>query len=367
MTAARPSNFNYPLNGLRGLCIVLVFIYHIVNSGLIEKDPTNSLATAFMYFLTSFRYGVEIFFMISGYVIIGSLRRHDTLKAFFTDRALRIFPTWLPIHLTLFILAPLAGWGIFAEPHSNLDLISYFFAAGLFLPPLLPFPLIHPAAWSLSYEWCFYILAATGLVMTKIRPTKTPAILFTFVIAALLINIYPRALFFIPGALLALNEDKLKEYKKFFRFPLLGLIVFLLAWRATGAERAEAYTPMTEWFQDHRILFASLALIAGTYMFAGITIGLGLVSKWLTHPIAQVYGNISYGFYLWSPLMMFGTKKIATQIITPAVGEGAGLAFFIISSFVLSTSISWLNWRIIETTFTKNIKRRLAISRPKAA
>ena len=51
-------------------------------------------------------HGVELFFMISGFLIPASLVRHASVGKFFYDRALRILPVFVVLHLVLFVAGP---------------------------------------------------------------------------------------------------------------------------------------------------------------------------------------------------------------------------------------------------------------------
>ncbi len=363
MTVKADKSFNYAVNGLRGLCILLVFIYHVENSGIVPSAPAGweACAAGLSYVFSSFRYGVEIFFMISGYVIIGSLRRHKTLKGFFTDRFLRIYPTWVPLHLLAFTIGPLLGRDLFATTHTALAWMVYFTGDLLFLPPVVPLPLVHPAAWSLSYEWCFYLLAAVAIFAARRPPAGRLLVqVVLFLMVASLISVFPRALFFVPGAFVALYEARLQTGVRFFRMPLVALVAFLLFWRATGVDAAEMDLTTWTWLQDGRLFSAVLAFFAGGYFFAGTVLQRGRFCMWLAHPWAQFYGRISYAFYLWSPLAMFPAKRIAVKYVAPWAGDWGAVVFFSVSSFVLATLISWLNWRFIEKAFTGWVRGALA-------
>ena len=81
------TNKNYDLEFLRGLSVLLVFLFHF-NTNLFN----------------SFFVGVDIFFLVSGYVITGSVLKKDkfNLSSFYLRRFKRIYPNLLFI---LFIFA----------------------------------------------------------------------------------------------------------------------------------------------------------------------------------------------------------------------------------------------------------------------
>ena len=98
----RASPFNPSVNGLRGLCVAFVFFFHVAKSGLPPMPPDDSIwQWDIVYVVDSASYFVEVFFMISGYVIMISLRRHPTMRGFLFDRFVRIFPLWIPVLLSI--------------------------------------------------------------------------------------------------------------------------------------------------------------------------------------------------------------------------------------------------------------------------
>lgn len=358
---ATNKNYNLAINGLRGICILMVFIYHVVNSGIVP-EVQSSLYSALHYFLTSFRYGVEIFFMISGYVIYKSLQRHTSFKNFMIDRFVRIHPTWIPILICLFVFGPVVGRGIFAS-FDPLVWSSTFVSNLFFLPPIIPFPLAHPAAWSLSYEWFFYIVGGLSVYFLLPNTRKPSALILIAIVSLLFFNFFPRGLFFISGILVSIYEQQIRQNSRFFVFPSVFLAAFLLSWIQTGADRAELSETIFDYIMDGRAVYLLLALVFGTYMFATITLGNGLLTKLLDTSVFQFLGNISYAFYLWSPICMMVGKILAVKFVGPHFGDWASVGFFALSSFIASLIVSYLNWLFIEQRLTKKIKSYIAKQR----
>src|SRR5262249_55853133 len=135
------------------------------------------------------QYGVELFFMISGYVILASLLRHDSLRAFFADRLLRIYPAFLLPIVLVFLTGPFMRWGFFAGIGVG-DYLADFLGNLLFLPTIFPVPLAHWAAWSLSYEWAFYLAAALLVFLGRRALVSWPVVLAVFVAALCFFNFY---------------------------------------------------------------------------------------------------------------------------------------------------------------------------------
>ena len=148
------TSFNYNINGSRGLAVFLVFLFHLnlnfFNGGYI---------------------GVDIFFVISGYVISQSLLKIyktkknfiDTCKLFFKKRILRIAPAIIVLTLVSIFFFKV----IFIEKHylaflksifhSNTFISNFFFwnESGYFGLENLFKPLLH--TWSLSVEMQVYL------------------------------------------------------------------------------------------------------------------------------------------------------------------------------------------------------------------
>jgi len=155
------AGFNAALNGYRGLCAALVFIYHVGSAGVIELPHGDRVSDGVSYLWSSLAYGVEMFFMISGFVILGSLLRHASVGEFLKDRFTRIFSAWVPALLAVTVVCSALNMKMLADL-GILERLGPFIANLLLLPPIVPLPLIHFGSWSLSYEWLFYFAAAGG-------------------------------------------------------------------------------------------------------------------------------------------------------------------------------------------------------------
>lgn len=89
------------LDGLRGIAVLMVLLWHFTGS----LSGRDSWVAEAVYALTIFgRTGVDLFFVLSGYLIIGILVRHrsssNAAKVFYWRRFLRIYP---PYTLLIFI------------------------------------------------------------------------------------------------------------------------------------------------------------------------------------------------------------------------------------------------------------------------
>ncbi len=363
--ARNSASYNTAINGLRALCVLMVFAYHVENSGIVPFEPVGQLLDLVRGAAHSLRYGVEVFFMISGYVIVNSLRRHATPGSFLFDRVLRIFPVWVPLHLAICIAGPIGQWRSF----EGLDAVGWFWlmlSNLLLLPPLFSLPETHPAAWSLTYEWVFYALATLGTWSAASSGRRGMA-LACAALVVLAIDWMPRGLFFLPGVIVALYEPWLKARPRLFSLALPSLAVFLASWLAVGFDAAEIGVPMTSVLGDVRAAWVAVAFVAGLHMFAAIASGHARDFRLLGSRFFQYLGDISYSFYLCHPIVMFAVKKLVNRWVVPQWGDVAGLATFAVVSFGLSLVASHLSNRLLEKRLAGWLKARFAAARPPAS
>lgn len=152
------NGFNSSLHGARGVAALMVFMSHIGISGITDKFFTEIPKGLLIlkYLLLSGQYGVEIFFMISGYLITNSIIKHQSVRSFLKDRCIRLYPAFLPVILLIFILGPMAGYAYFVNV-SGWEWGLLLIANLLFIPGVYPIEAALVVAWSLSYEAVFYL------------------------------------------------------------------------------------------------------------------------------------------------------------------------------------------------------------------
>ena len=332
--------FRGDIQGLRGIAVLLVVIYH------------TGVALPGGYI------GVDIFFVISGFVITQLLLRETSatgtisLKSFYERRIKRILPAVAfaiigTLFLSIFALSPFGEQQQVAQTARA----SSFFAANFYFYlqdsywALAENPLRH--LWSLAVEEQFYIffpvlLLALNKLKIRINSRLSVAILIVISIISFVISyllsigepILPKpelfAFFgtpwrmweFLAGSLIALAPS-IRIAVKSISTPLSAIALAAIAWSAISFD---SYTP----FPGSAALIPVLATTALIYFGTQSNLLTTLLSA---RPLTAV-GDISYSWYLWHwPLIVFAHRVFpASEVIAPV---GAALISVLFAIFSL--------------------------------
>ncbi|WP_158593082.1 acyltransferase [Pseudomonas sp. 91RF] len=330
-TNTKSSTFRPEIDGLRALAVIAVLCSHWIIG---FTFPVNwGLA------------GVYLFFVISGYVITRGLLKEQarnsgriSLKRFFKNRALRIWPAYFLIIVLLYFIWP--GFKQEDVAWHALFLSNFLFSS----PGATLFP-IH--FWSLSIEQQYYLFWPLLLVFMRSR---------LWMICLLMIILSPvarwyyadiqiplAAIFSLPanldclaaGSLLAILETKMpaSALKK-----VTGL---------TGALSAMLLLVIL-YLSSQTIAFAETIFLATS--FAGLSVWM---ISWLnernakkfllTTPVIQYIGQISYGIYLYHLMVGFCMANYLPQLSHPFLHP--------LLSAITTVAIAALSWRFVEKPF----------------
>ncbi|GAA3568549.1 acyltransferase family protein [Amycolatopsis ultiminotia] len=338
------ARFRPELQGVRALASVLVVVYHV--------------------WLDRISGGVDVFFLVSGFLITGQLYRallrgRIQLRSTWGRMIKRLFPAAMTVLLTVVVvsllLLPADRW---------FQTIREVFASALFYEnwqlaaDSVDYFAQHNSAsvvqhfWSLSIQGQFYLLwpilfVGLGLLVRRLgwslRHTVT-LLLVVFFAASLAYSVYltnvdqPLAYFhgltrvweFALGGLMAMFLDS---------FTLPRVLRILLGWIGVAGLvlcgillRVDSVFP--GWIALWPTLSAGLVLVAGQ---TGSKLG---ADRWLSSKPLGYLGNISFSLYLWHwPVLVFylvARDRVAVGLLGGAVVLGV--------SFVLSV----LTYHLIE-------------------
>ncbi len=350
--------FRPDLEGLRGIAILLVLLFH-------AKVPGTEGGFV----------GVDVFFVLSGFLITGLLVRerertgHIDLKAFYIRRVRRILPAaTVVLAITMvfawFLMAPLdlprvAGDAV----ASALSVGNIRFAAGAtdyFGTDLAPSPVIH--YWSLGVEEQFYLLWPAVLILAtrNHRPRVAAAIVLaalavtSFLAAFVLTDAAPGWAFYsLPtrawqlglGGLIAVGSDRVARLRPAIAVPL--------GWAGLAAVLASlvVITPGTPYPGVAALLptlGSAAVVVAGDRPWSVATV--------LAVPPLRFLGRISYSLYLvhWPILVLpAATLEIGQQL---PIGVRLGLA-------ALSVVAGWASFRLVEQPIHRGVRFRATARR----
>jgi len=278
------------LDGLRGIAVLAVVIYHC--------HPRLEGTWVYVASLWGWA-GVNLFFVLSGFLItsilLGSRERPHYFRNFYGRRVLRIWPVYLLVLVVVYLEAPWFIGPTVSEAFRTAPWLAYiFFVQNLFhlaLPPALG------PTWSLAIEEQYYFLWAPA-VRILARPWMLALVLAAALVASPVVR-HANLHWMTPtntlihldgiacGSLLALGLHTLALSRRMWlAIGLAGFVVGLWAAGTVAGGTAFLDSALTLCFGG-----AVLAAIAST----GVRNPLNAALR--RGPLA-FYGRISYGLYM---------------------------------------------------------------------
>jgi peptidoglycan/LPS O-acetylase OafA/YrhL len=160
MTAPNPVRLAW-LDALRGFAALTVMCFHL--SPLVLGTERH---LAVMRHIDFGKYGILLFFLVSGYVIPMSLEKHGSLRRFWIGRLCRIYPAYLFAIAAATILCA-AGW-ISWQSGLRAETVTAVLGHVTMMPDLLGQRGALRVFWTLSYEMTFY-LVVSGLFAWRLH------------------------------------------------------------------------------------------------------------------------------------------------------------------------------------------------------
>ncbi|MFC4065418.1 acyltransferase family protein [Actinoplanes subglobosus] len=165
------------LDALRGWAAAVVAVFHVAPVVL-----GRELHLRIFEVIDLGKYGVLLFFLVSGYVIPMSLERHGDLRRFWTGRLLRIYPAYL---FAVLVTIGLAAAGIVRMPDQlAVETTASVLGHMTMLQDLIGTRGVLRPFWTLSFEMVFYLVVAGLFVWGRHRDSAWWAAGLTVVAAA---------------------------------------------------------------------------------------------------------------------------------------------------------------------------------------
>ena len=325
------------IDGLRALAVLAVILFH-------TKDDLMRGGFA----------GVDIFFVISGFLITSILKRdlHQgsfSIAEFYERRARRILPALLTV-----ITATLLVFSMSLFPADYMEAtksaiaaifsvsnIFFWHSIDYFAPASQEMPLLH--TWSLGVEEQYYLIFPVLLFyLDKFFPEKRVAIilatlgLLSLAFAEYASRAHPSfAFYWLParfwemalGGLLAYLPHRASSLKISNSLSIAGLLMIVAT-----------YT-----FYDDKTPFPGIAALLPCIGAALLIIARdGFISdKILGNAAMNAIGRMSYSLYLWHwPVLAFWRTRFEEQTTIEAI-----------CALLVTFILAWLSWRFVETPF----------------
>ena len=345
------AEFRPDIEGLRGIAILLVLLFH---AGL-PWTPGGFV-------------GVDVFFVISGFLITGKLWRESqqpgglNITRFYAWRIRRLLPAALVavalISLVgLLLAAPLDRSELAADgAASALSLANMRFIGSVdyFAATTSPSPFLH--FWSLSVEEQFYLVWPALIVLLTWRGGSSRRLIVALligVVASFALSIWltdtspARAFYLLPTRVWQLGVGGL--------LALVGVMgtsrgAGALAWAGLAAVAVAGVALTAE------MPYPGLAALLPTAGAVALLYGGGAPSgpvRLLAAAPLRFLGKISYSLYLWHwPLLVLPLMFL----------ERALTGVEIVASVAVAIGVSWLSWRFVEQPFRYGDRSRRATS-----
>lgn len=343
------------MEGMRGFAVFLVFLVHFLTLAAPWIDPnsaTSALTDAVRKIGNS---GVDLFFVLSGYLIYGSLiTRRQPFLAFMRRRVIRIYPTFGVVFATYLYLS-FSDPSESRMPQDTYDAWIYTLQNLALLPGIFPITPFITVAWSLSYEMFFYLAIPLILLVLNLRDRSAQWRIRFFIGLGAAILIYC-ALFggpihltmFIAGVLLheAMRSGQLVPLRDGFALLALagGLLVNAVPFSLTPAGPV-------------KLTIVAIAFFLTCYScFRGQSTTLVRAFSWT--PLRWL-GNMSYSYYLIHGLTLKGAFAFMAKLMPPAAHGPLFIGALLPLMFAATLLPSMVLFMVVERPFSLKISPRI--------
>jgi len=353
------------LDGLRGLAIVMVMIFHLV----LVYPFSETIHSLYYQLGGALWISIDLFFVLSGFLITGILLETkgcaNFFSAFYARRTLRIFPLYYLVLIALFVVAPLLGLYDKPELRFVLDRQIWFWtymtnwgfvaAHGARFFNVEWLAIIH--FWSLAVEEQFYMV--WPLVVFLLSRSGLVRVCVLLIVGALCFRMAIFALGLPQGAAYTLTPARIDALA-------LGGLLAIAARQADALAAIRRIAPWClaaatafvivifvtrdgVWFADpwmHTIGFSILDLGWASVIVMSLPgprqawMGPLLEAGWL-----RLFGKYSYGLYVLHHLILPHLSPAPFAAMLP---ETLGATAYVASSIAVFFGAAWLSWRLIE-------------------
>ena len=313
------------LDYARFFAALSVVLFHYFYSGINNGKVSSVDETWFSDIASYGHFGVQFFFIISGYVIFFSLK-NKSAASFMRSRLKRLYPTyWIAVIFTAFFAYL---WGQGTDMAVTLKQVFVNFTM---FQQFIGVQNVDGVYWTLFYEIIFYAIVFLILLFGDFK--KLLAFLVVWPILIIAANIFSNGFlifnlyfsFFVIGAMFALLKNK--HIKKSIAFATLVIAACAGFYQMYQAGIAK----------DNNILIVGLIYAAMLSFFTLLNIDR---FRSISLPRAQDVGGMTYPIYLIHAHFGYMTLN---QFATP---ENQTLVYALL--LIVVVSLSWMLWYVVE-------------------
>ena len=287
----------YSIDLLRFIAAFYVMMFHYAFRGSIVGNTTLELNEISKYFKYGY-FGVHLFFIISGFVILLSVQKNSVFD-FIKSRVVRLYPAyWVCVCITFIVVY------FFGNTFTSVGVYNWIVNMTM-LNSFIGIPSVDGVYWSLHVELIFYFLIIIYLILkkkfTKLKDDHLIIVWLLISLSQLVIDydshyflklirfvfIFKYSSFFIAGMLFfKIYKTNLKMYK-YLLFPTLGLSLYSCYLSINQM--------IIDYTTDYSFLICTLIIVSFYVVFyLIITGGLDVINK----PIYMSIGLLTYPLYL---------------------------------------------------------------------
>lgn len=282
------------VDALRGIAALAVVSHHLLHNTILEVTLRKIIPGIFLWLFVHGAQGVEVFFVISGFVIAHSLWKtrfnSATLGNFILRRQLRLDPPYWVALLIMVILNCIENRvpGLVTKPVPD---GGAFLLNMCYLQNITGITQVLDVAWTLCLEIQFYVVFIVFLMLGQIAQRDRPGELssgsfwLVFITGAISLLLSSGQRLFAPWAhpyWCYFAGGALCNWAITGRLPTGVFVVF-----------AGLFGVRTVW-QNTPEMYVGL----GTMLLFFIVGKRGHLTDWFEHPVLQYFGRISYSLYL---------------------------------------------------------------------
>ncbi len=346
------------LDGIRGLAILMVLVCH--SSSWMQSERWRIL-------LLNGRSGVDLFFVLSGFLITGILldtrHDHERTRNFYVRRGLRIWPLYF-----VFLLVAVTAFRWMLPPQPHLWAYLLFIQNFLYWDGTGPF---FQPSWSLAVEEQFYALWPWVCFRVR-RETVFKICLAVLMFAPIIrflyrINLSSEELSYVNtfcrldgiamgGALAAWVREPIFDVERLKRFAVPALLLGGSGALATLAVREISVICRDLSYSFLAVAFGGMVALAIYCQDHANGYSTFLRQRWLRY-----LGKVSFALYLFNyPIYVLahGNHALSLMARLHLNDFASALALLVLENFVLFSAV-WVSWNALESPMLK-LKSRWA-------